>query len=80
MSSKKAAKKLKKKLKNKKTQVGDTPEDLLAAAQDGDCGTIGGLLDRGMDVNALAETGQKNPVTGQPMRWTALYVSVWHKQ
>ena len=53
--------------------MSSTPPHLLGAAQDGDCGAIGQLLDGGLNVDALA----KNPETGQPT--TALQLAVSNK-
>ena len=54
MSSKKAAKKAKKKHKRDAGQGAA----LLVASQSGDCGAMGRLIGGGMDVNALAENGK----------------------
>eukprot|EP01045_Picozoa_sp_COSAG04_P044513 COSAG04_NODE_15141_length_542_cov_0.896163_1_plen_108_part_01 len=74
MSSKKAAKKLK---KNKK-RTGD-PIVFYDAARLGDCGAMGKMIDGGMDVNTLMDTG-KTDRRGQPFRTTALYVAVADRQ
>ena len=63
MSSKKAAKKAKQRQKKEAEQG----RILFDAAGRGDCGAMGHLLDGGVDVNALAETGNKHPRTGQPI-------------
>ena len=67
MSSKKAAKKAKQGQKKEAEQG----RALLVAAGRGDCGAMGRLLDGGLDVNALAETGTEDG-RGQPLRTTAL--------
>eukprot|EP01045_Picozoa_sp_COSAG04_P030670 COSAG04_NODE_5408_length_1629_cov_1.305229_1_plen_345_part_01 len=78
MSSKKAAKKLKKK-KQQKTQL-EAGIEMLNAARHGDCGAVTRLLDGGMDVDALVETGHTDPVTRQPVRTTALHQALLNKQ
>ena len=78
MSSKKAAKKLKKKHKKRMEEL--TPIALFDAARGGDCGAIQRLIDGGMDVNALVESRATHPDTGQPVRTTALYHALAHNQ
>ena len=55
---------------------GDYARALVAAALSGDCGAMERLIDGGLDVNALATTGQKCPRTGQPSCTTALHAAV----
>ena len=60
MSSKKAAKRNKKKGGNGIAKVGVSTITLIDAAMDGDCAAITGLLDSGIDINALIETKTKD--------------------
>ena len=50
---------------------------LIDAAMGGDCGTITGLLDSGLDVNALIETKEKS---GKSVATTALHWAVTNNQ
>ena len=77
MSSKKAAKRNKKKVGKGKTKTGDEgAAKLVLATQDGDCTAITGLLDSGLDINALVETKDKD---GKIYRTTALREAIAHK-
>ena len=76
MSSKKAAKKAKQRQK----KAAEQGRALLVAAGRGDRGTMGRLLESGLDVNALVESGEKHPLTGQPIRTTALVEALEYKQ
>ena len=73
MSSKKAAK-----LQKKAEREADAcAAELGAAAKDGDCAAITGMLDSGLDVNALIEMKDKS---GKSVASTALYWAVTSEQ
>ena len=53
---------------------------IIAAARSGDCGTMERLFDGGLDVNVLVHNGRMHPVTGRPVRSSALLAAVANNQ
>ena len=54
-----------------------TVRGVIPAGTGNDFARALGLLDGGLDVNVLADSGRKHPTTGQPIRTTALIEAVY---
>eukprot|EP01045_Picozoa_sp_COSAG04_P024851 COSAG04_NODE_3168_length_3093_cov_83.308897_1_plen_862_part_10 len=77
MSSKKAAKRGKKKRNKGDAKAAARGTNFAVAASNGDCSAITRHLDSGLDINALVELKNTN---GQPLRATALVHALVHNQ